>query len=72
MHRWSPKTEGRGRWRRRINLAVVVADHQQLAAVVLHLVDEEIGGGVISTSRMKKGWRCLDAPLMSFMTPLFT
>jgi hypothetical protein len=34
MHRWSPETEGRGRWWRRIILAVVEADHLQQAAVV--------------------------------------
>jgi hypothetical protein len=41
MHRWTPEIMGRGRWRRRINLTVVVAGQQQLAAVVLHLVAKE-------------------------------
>jgi hypothetical protein len=72
MHRWTPETVGTERWWRRTCLAVVVAGEQQLAAVVLHLVAQETRGGVISTSRMKKGWRCLYAPLMPFMTPLFT
>jgi hypothetical protein len=54
MHRWNPKTEGKGRWKRRINLVVVVVGQEQLVAVVLHLGAEETGGGMISTSRMKK------------------
>jgi hypothetical protein len=55
MHRWNPEIMGRGRWQRRTCLVVVVAGQQQLVAVVLHLVAEDIGGGMISTSRMKKG-----------------
>jgi hypothetical protein len=69
VHRWNTEIVGRGRWWRRINLAMDMVGQQQLAAVVLHLMAEETGGGVISTSRMRKVWRCLDAPLIPFMTP---
>jgi hypothetical protein len=69
VHRWSPETEARGRWLRKITTVMVEGDHLQLAAVVQHLVVVVIGGGMICTLRMRKGRRRLVLLQMLFLTP---
>ena len=67
MHRWSMEKMsegGKGRWmskETRIHLAMVEEGQQQQVVVQLWGV-VVIGGGVSSTSKMRKGWRWLAAP----------
>jgi hypothetical protein len=56
MHRWSPKTEGRGRWLTRINLAVVyIKDFE--GEIVMRPLDDSHQHSVINYS---KSWKLVE------------
>jgi hypothetical protein len=62
MHKWTLETLGRGRRQIRTCLIVVMVDQLRQAVVEMYHKVMVEGRLVISTSKMRKGWRGLGTP----------